>query len=90
MPDRPIHSRKIEELDELSDELLEAITLGEGNYPWNPADPEAEAYFAELEADFSVTDCFDSREIEAQAETFFSQLHQCWEKAKNAQEDKPD
>ena len=78
-PSRP------EAVDKLSKELLEAITQDETVYPWNPIDPESEAYFAELEQDFSITDCFSSEEIETQAETFFSRLHQHWETTESTQ-----
>ena len=82
-PNRPSRSDAV---DKLSKELLEAITQDETVYPWNPTDPESEAYFAELEQDFSITDCFSSEEIETQAETFFSRLQQHWETAESTQE----
>ena len=81
-PNRPSRSDAV---DKLSKELLEAITQDETVYPWNPTDPESEAYFAELEQDFSITDCFSSEEIETQSETFFSRLHQHWETTESTQ-----
>ena len=59
-------------------ELLDAIFQEEDIYPWNPTAPEAEAYFADSERDFSLTNSLDSTEIESLAETFFSHLNQCW------------
>ncbi len=59
-------------------ELLDAIFQEEDIYPWNPTTPEAEAYFADSERDFSLTNSLDSTEIESLAETFFSHLNQCW------------
>ena len=59
-------------------ELLDAIFQEEDIYPWNNAEPEAEAYFANSEKDFSLTNSLDSKEIKSLADTFFSHLNQCW------------
>ncbi|MCU0534441.1 MAG: hypothetical protein MUD14_11175, partial [Hydrococcus sp. Prado102] len=48
-------------------------------YPWNPADPETEVYFEQLEQKFSAIDSFDAEELDSQSERFFTCLHQCWD-----------
>ncbi len=62
----------------LAEELLEVLLQEEDYYPWNPADPDAEEYFTELEESFSLVDALGSVELDNQAETFFAHLHQCW------------
>jgi hypothetical protein len=60
-------------------ELLEVLLqLGDDYYPWNPAEPEAEVYFAELEREFSLSDCQDEAQIESYSQGLFDKLHQCW------------
>ncbi|MEA5536266.1 hypothetical protein [Crocosphaera sp. XPORK-15E] len=66
-------------LNSLTEELLDALLEVEETYPWDPSSPEAEAYFSNLEAEFPLIDAFDEAEITAQADTFFSHLHQSWE-----------
>jgi hypothetical protein len=66
---------------ELMDCLLASPTA---NYPWNPADPEAEYYYAETDADFSLDDWSDE-EIGQKAQSFFSSLQSCWEDAPSAE-----
>ncbi|MFW6359585.1 MAG: hypothetical protein ACOC0N_10305 [Chroococcales cyanobacterium] len=63
-------------------ELLEAILAQESVYPWNPADPEVEAYFATLEEEFCLWDNTEEG-ITLEAENFFDQLHSCWETRPN-------
>jgi hypothetical protein len=59
-------------------ELLEALLQPEEDfYPWNPAEPETEAYFAELERDFLLAHC-PEEEIACASQAFFNQLHQYW------------
>jgi hypothetical protein len=60
-------------------ELLEALLQPEEDfYPWNPAETEAEAYFAELEGGFLLSDWQEEEEIRSASEALFNQLHQCW------------
>jgi hypothetical protein len=60
-------------------ELLELLLQSEQDcYPWNPADPEAEAYFAELEREFLLSDWQEEEEIENASQALFDRLHQCW------------
>ncbi|CAA9281364.1 hypothetical protein AVDCRST_MAG92-3563 [uncultured Coleofasciculus sp.] len=60
-------------------ELLEVLLqLGDDYYPWNPAEPEAEVYFADLEREFSLSDCQDEAQIESCSQGLFDKLHQCW------------
>jgi hypothetical protein len=75
----------LEALNPLAEELLEVILQEEECYPWNPAEPEAEAYFKELEADFSLLDGFNSEEIASQAESLFSHLHKYWSSVSTTQ-----
>lgn len=54
-------------------DLLEALLEPEDQtYPWNPADPESEAYFAEREQDFLI------EEETVTPQTFFTELEQIW------------
>lgn len=63
-------------------ELLGALLLSEEDfYPWNPAEPEAEAYFAELERGFLLSDWQEEEEIQSASQALFNQLHQCWASA---------
>ena len=60
-------------------ELLEALLQPEeAVYPWNPAEPEAEIYFAELEQGFSLLDWQEDEEVESASQALFDRLHQCW------------
>lgn len=60
-------------------ELLEALLQpDEDFYPWNPAEPEAEVYFAELERGFLLSDWQEEEEIKSASQALFNQLNQCW------------
>lgn len=66
-------------LRQVQGELLEALLQPEEDfYPWNPADPEAEGYFAELERGFLLDDWQQEEEIKSASQGLFNQLHQCW------------
>lgn len=79
MTDQPIHHEESDSnLNQFAGELLEVLLQEEAPYPWNPADPETEAYFTELEQSFSLLDSGESDAVASEAETFFSHLHQCW------------
>ncbi|MGK7877420.1 MAG: hypothetical protein AB4426_30205 [Xenococcaceae cyanobacterium] len=78
LQEEALYEESQEALNKFSEEFLEALLQEEAIYPWNPAEPEAEAYFAELEQNFSLADWSDSEEIAPRAETLFSHLHQCW------------
>lgn len=59
-------------------ELLEALLASDGStYPWNPTDPESEAYFVEQEEQFPLEDWSES-EITARSDSFFAQIEQTW------------
>jgi hypothetical protein len=47
------------------------------NYPWNPADPEAAAYYIESDSNFSFDDWSDD-EISQKSQSFFTQIQSCW------------
>jgi hypothetical protein len=47
------------------------------SYPWNPADPDAEACLAALEQAFSLDD-WSAEETSTRSQLFFGQLEQCW------------
>lgn len=66
-------------LNSVQGELLEALLQAEEDfYPWNPAEPEAEAYFAELERGFLLEQWQEVEEITQASQALFNQLHQCW------------
>jgi hypothetical protein len=49
----------------------------EVSYPWNPLAPESEAFFAELEQEFTLED-WSSAEIGTRSQAFFSGIDQLW------------
>ena len=56
-------------------ELLEALLEpGDSPYPWNTADPESEAYFAEREQDILLEDLFE----EMESSQILTKLDQIW------------
>lgn len=66
-------------LNSVQGELLEALLQAEEDfYPWNPAEPEAEAYFAELERGFLLEQWQEVEDITQASQALFNQLHQCW------------
>lgn len=66
-------------LNSVHGELLEALLQAEEDfYPWNPAEPEAEAYFAELERGFLLEQWQEVEDITQASQALFNQLHQCW------------
>ncbi len=46
-------------------------------YPWNPADPEAEAYYQRQEEQFNLDD-WSEIDVQKSATAFFTQLHSYW------------
>lgn len=66
-------------LNALKCELLALLLEEESAYPWNLTDPEAEAYFTELEAGFSLVDCLDDDELRFNTDSLFSSLNECWD-----------
>jgi hypothetical protein len=80
MTNQPIRENKSEDmLDNYTGDFLEVLLQEESCYLWNPADPETEAYFEQLEQSFSLIDSSESEEIASQSERFYATLHQCWE-----------
>jgi hypothetical protein len=69
----------------IRDELLEVLLdLDESdNYPWNPLDPQADAYFEAIENQFSLLDEADE-EVDRQVDAFFNTLHQQWSKVESS------
>jgi hypothetical protein len=81
MVSQPIHFQNREQArDCLQGELIDAILQSETNdcYPWNPADPEAEAYFSEIEQEFLFSSLYEDEELAQASQSFFAQLHHCW------------
>ena len=80
MSGQPMQYKNCEDtLNSIQGELLEALLHSEEDfYPWNPAEPEAEAYFAELEREFLLEQWQEVEEITQASQTLFNQLHQCW------------
>lgn len=72
-------SMKLENgVSQVQDELLDLLLEEDlACYPWNPTDPEAEAYFAELEENCNLEDWSDE-EIKTRSENFFASLNACW------------
>lgn len=59
-------------------ELLAALLEPEeSTYPWNPADQESEAYFAELDQNFPLDDALEA-EISTKSSAFYHKLDQLW------------
>ncbi|MEQ9548379.1 MAG: hypothetical protein RIM23_01985 [Coleofasciculus sp. G3-WIS-01] len=66
-------------LTQAQGELIEVLWQPDDNcYPWNPAEPEAQDYLADLEAGFSLDACQTAAEITSGSQTLFNRLHQCW------------
>ena len=80
MSSQPMQYKNCEDaLSSVQGELLEALLQSEDDfYPWNPAEPEAEAYFAELERGFLLDQWQEVEEITQASQALFNQLHQCW------------
>jgi hypothetical protein len=64
-------------IQEIRQELLDLILEEDEVYPWNPADLEAEAYFARIEQEFPVDES-DGETLAPRSESFLGQLHRCW------------
>lgn len=59
-------------------DLLEALLQpDESNYPWNPTDPNTEAYLAELEQGFELDGWLDE-EITARSRSLYAKFDECW------------
>ncbi len=58
-------------------ELLRQILQDTESYPWNPACPEAEAYFAELEQEVLNTG-WSTEDLTEQGQIFAANLEQVW------------
>ncbi|MBE9097311.1 hypothetical protein [Tychonema sp. LEGE 07203] len=59
-------------------ELLATIVQADVAYPWNPAQLESEAYLADLEQKFSLSDSFSDSDIAQKSQVLFAQLEQVW------------
>lgn len=60
-------------------ELLEVLLqLEDDCYPWNPTEPETEAYFVQLERFFG-SEWQDEAEISHATQGLFDKLHHCWD-----------
>ncbi|GBF78715.1 hypothetical protein [Aphanothece sacrum] len=71
-------------LDPLTENLLDVLLETEDSYNWDPTNPDAEAYFQQLEAEFPLVNTLDDLEIEEQADMFFSRLNDCWSSVDNS------
>lgn len=89
MSSQPIqHKYREDALSDVRGELLEALLQpDEDCYPWNPAEPEAEAYFAELERGFLLSGWQEDDKTTQASQAFFHQLHQCWTSSMPVAED---
>lgn len=59
-------------------DFLEAIALEDAAYPWNPEDPESEAYFTKLEAEFAESDFMANTDIVNGSQKLFAKLEEKW------------
>ncbi len=59
-------------------DLLQVLFEDEETYPWNPTEPESEAYLTELEAELSLSECFTETEMSQRSQTFFHQVEQLY------------
>lgn len=81
MSSQPIQYEEREDsLIVLQGELLQALLQSDEEvYPWNPAEPEAEAFFAELEGGFFLDYWQEEEELKHSSQALFDRLHKCWE-----------
>ncbi len=86
MPRQPMSYKNCEDaVSSVQGELLEALLQSEDDfYPWNPAEPEAEAYFVERERGFILDQWMEPEEIAQSSQALFNQLHQCWNSPESA------
>ncbi len=77
---QPVQPTASDEIDALTEDFLEVLLEVEDNYnyPWDITDSHTEAYFTELEDQFSLMESLPEAEIVPPADRFFSQLHQRW------------
>ncbi|QIR38873.1 hypothetical protein HCG51_20625 [Tolypothrix sp. PCC 7910] len=60
------------------DFLAALLEPADATYPWNPADPESEAYFNELEQQFLSDDLWEEEEVTKRSQDFYSHLDNLW------------
>lgn len=89
MSSQPMQYKNCEDaLSSVQGELLEALLQSEDDfYPWNPAEPEAEDYFAQLEREFLLESWQEVEEITQASQALFNQLHQRWTSSRVVAED---
>lgn len=63
---------------EIREELLELLVRDEVAYPWNPTDPDAEAYFDRTEAELAGVEASEDWDIAFQTEGFFACTERAW------------
>ncbi len=88
--DSPLRSKKMNksksDCNAVELELLEALFAPEdSNYPWNPAEEETEAYFAELEQQL-LMDGFLGEELNAGSAAFYTHLDKLWSNLPSTQD----
>lgn len=59
-------------------DLLQVLFAEKNPYPWNPTQPESEAYLAELETEFELSNCLTDTEVNQRSEAFFTQVEQLY------------
>ena len=80
MSERLPKGKEVPESKGIKEEILETLTQeDQPDYPWSPGESDAEAYFAQLEQEFSLLDDLDAKEIDTKAAAFYSKLHQYWD-----------
>lgn len=69
-------------------ELLAALLEPEdASYPWNPADPESEAYFVAREQELALLEGWSEAEIAVPRQTFLTALDSLWAATTPSSED---
>lgn len=88
MSSQPMQYKNREDaVSSVQGELLEALLEPEADfYPWNPAEPEAEAYFAEIEREFLLDQWLEQEEITQASHSLFNHFHQLWHSPKEVDE----
>ncbi|MEW6495939.1 MAG: hypothetical protein AB1589_25975 [Cyanobacteriota bacterium] len=88
MSSQPMQYKNREDaVSSVQGELLEALLQPEADfYPWNPNEPEAEAYFAEIEREFLLDQWLEQEEITQASHSLFNHFHQLWNSPREVEE----
>jgi hypothetical protein len=59
-------------------DLLQTLFAEENPYPWNPTQPESEAYLTELETEFELSNCLTNTEVTQRSAALFTQVEKLY------------